>query len=147
MKPPAGCTAMAMGWKVSGNMATPKIVPAPNNSRTQLKSVIARVKPSPMPSPSSMEASGGFLKAKDSARAKMMQFTTISDINTPSVSYRSGKNACITISTTVTNVAITITKAGMRICSGIMRRNSEITRLENTSTNVVAKPIAMPLVA
>ena len=147
MKPPAGCTAMVMGWKVSGSMATPKIVPAPNNSRTQLKSVIARVKPSPMPSPSSMEARGGFLKAKDSARAKMMQFTTISDINTPSVSYRSGKNACITISTTVTNVAITITKAGMRICSGIMRRNSEITRLENTSTNVVAKPIAMPLVA
>ena len=70
----------------------------------------------------------------------MMQLTTIREINTPSVSYSAGRKACITISTTVTNVAMMTMKAGMRIFSGMRLRKSEITRLEKTSTNVVASP-------
>ena len=108
---------------------------------------MARVKPRPMPSPSMMLGSGGFLNAKDSARAKMMQLTTIREMKTPSVSYRSGTKACMTISTIVTKVAMMMINEGMRIFSGIRFRRSEMTRLEKTSTKVVARPMPMPLEA
>ena len=57
---------------------TPKNVPAPSTSRKSPISVSEQVKPIPMNSPSSAESSTGFLLAKDSARAKMMQLTTMS---------------------------------------------------------------------
>ena len=75
INPPAGCTAMAIGSNHSGMKRVPKMVPEPSNSRMQDKSVIASVKPNPMPRPSAALRSGGFLKAKASARAKMMQLT------------------------------------------------------------------------
>ena len=57
--------------------------PVPRSSRTQAMMEIARVKPRPMPRPSTAEARGPFLLAKASARASIMQFTTISGINMP----------------------------------------------------------------
>ena len=58
-------------------------------------SVSASVKPEPMPRPSTAESSTGFLLAKASARARMMQFTTIRGMKMPRLSYREGRKACI----------------------------------------------------
>jgi len=44
----------------------------------------AKVKPSPIERPSIAEGSGGFFEANASARARMMQLTTISGMNSPS---------------------------------------------------------------
>ena len=71
-------------------------MPEPISSRTAEISVSDTVKPSPMPRPSVMEASGLFLDAKASARAKMMQLTTISGINKPRLDARSGRKALST---------------------------------------------------
>ena len=68
----------------------------------------ARVKPSPMPSPSTAEGSTRFLEAKASARARMMQLTTMSGIKTPSDLESSGKKACSSKSTAVTKPAMTM---------------------------------------
>jgi len=87
----------------------PNIDPSPKSSRIMPSSVSARVKPIPMPIPSIKEWKGLFLEAKDSARASIIQFTTISGINKPSASYRAGVKACISISTIVTKDAITTT--------------------------------------
>lgn len=54
-----------------------------------------------------MEASGGFLEAKDSARAKMMQLTTISGMKSPRLCDSEGRNASRSSCTMVTNVAMT----------------------------------------
>ena len=60
-----------------------------------------------MPRPSTTEGSGLFLEAKDSARAKMMQLTTISGMNRPSDAERSGRKASSSSCTMVTKVAMT----------------------------------------
>ena len=57
--------------------------------------------------PSTAADTGLFLLAKDSARARMMQLTTIRGINTPRLSAMSGKNAWSSRSTMVTKPAIT----------------------------------------
>ena len=62
----------------------PKIEPLPNISRTEPMTVSDRVKPRPMPMPSSTESNALFFEAKASARPRMMQFTTISGMKTPS---------------------------------------------------------------
>ena len=59
------------------------------------------------------------MKAKDSARAKMMQFTTIRGMYMPSALDRSGRNAFSSRSTMVTKEAITTMKDGMRTFSGM----------------------------
>ena len=53
----------------------------------------ATVKPAPMPKPSAILRSGPFLDAKDSALARIIQFTTIRGINAPSAEERSGRYA------------------------------------------------------
>ena len=52
--------------------------------------VSERVKPRPMPTPSSIESKAEFFEAKASARPRMMQFTTISGMKTPSDAYSAG---------------------------------------------------------
>jgi hypothetical protein len=68
----------------------PKIAPLPRISRTAPTAVRESVKPKPIPTPSSTESSGVFFEAKASARPRIMQFTTISGMKTPSASYRGG---------------------------------------------------------
>ena len=62
----------------------PNTVPAPSNSRMMPMASSAAVKPTPIPRPSTMLGSTGFLLANISARPKMMQLTTMSGRNTPS---------------------------------------------------------------
>ena len=50
-------------------------------------------------------------------------------------------------SATVTKVAITMMKVVMRTCLGIRLRSEETSRLEPTSTKVVAAPMASALMA
>ena len=97
--------------------------------------------------PSAKDATGPFLKAKASARAKMMQFTTIKGMYTPSASLRSGRYALSSISTMDTKEAMTTMKAGMRIRSEMIFRSREISKLEQISTAVVARPMPMPFMA
>jgi hypothetical protein len=47
----------------------------------------------------------------------------------------------------VTNVAITTMNAGIRTLSGMRFLRRDITTFEHTSTNIVAKPIDIPLMA
>ena len=58
------------------------IVPAPISSLNAPRIVIATVKPSPMPRPSNTDGITGFFDAYDSARPRIIQFTTISGIYT-----------------------------------------------------------------
>ena len=60
------------------NLCIPKSEPAPINSRTQPRRVSASANPKPIPRPSNALAIGVFLQANDSARPRMIQFTTIS---------------------------------------------------------------------
>ena len=60
-------------------------------------SVSVAVKPMPMPKPSSTLGNTGFLEANISARAKMMQLTTMSGKNTPNASSRAGVKAFTSI--------------------------------------------------
>ena len=57
---------------------TLKNVPTPMISRTRPMTVIAAVKPKPMPMPSKNDGIMPFFEAYASARPKMMQLTTIS---------------------------------------------------------------------
>ena len=107
-------------------------------------SVMAKVKPSPMPRPSAMLSTGGFLDAKDSARAKMMQLTTISGINMPSACDKSGRNALSSMSIIVTKDAMMMMYAGMRTLSWMMLRSRLMNRFEKISTAVTARPMPMP---
>ena len=66
------------------------MAPLPRISRTAPITVSASVKPRPMPTPSRIESSGEFFEAKASARPRMMQFTTISGMKTPSAPYSAG---------------------------------------------------------
>ncbi len=128
-------------------MDTPNILPLPNSSRTEPKIVSAIAKPNPIPKPSIMDENGLFFEAKDSARPKTIQLTTISGINKPNDSNNAGTYASIAICTMVTNVAITTIKAGMRTLSGIRFLINEITRFDITNTKVVANPIPNPFEA
>jgi hypothetical protein len=65
----------------------------------------------------------------------------------PSVAYSPGTYACITIWSNVTKDAITTINEGIRTISGIRFLISEITTFEQISTNMVASPIPMPLIA
>ena len=60
-----------------------------------------------------------FLEAKASALPNIMQFTTIRGIYIPRAEYSTGRYACITISSIVTNEAIITIKLGILIISGI----------------------------
>ena len=80
--------------------------PVPSTSRTKAINIIASVYPIPIPIASSRESNTLFLEAYASALPRTIQFTTISEINTPKVSYNSGSNASDSIFTIVTNVAI-----------------------------------------
>jgi hypothetical protein len=59
------------------------MTPVPRGSLMIEIAASASVKPRPMPSPSMIDAPGPFLDAKASARARMMQLTTISGTKTP----------------------------------------------------------------
>ena len=63
----------------------PKNEALPSSSRTSPRTVSERVKPSPIPIPSSAESATLFFDAKASALPRTMQFTTISGINIPRV--------------------------------------------------------------
>ena len=63
----------------------------------------------PWQMPSRAAGSTLFLEAKDSARARMMQLTTIRGMNTPRLSAMSGRNAWSSRSTMVTKPAMTTT--------------------------------------
>jgi hypothetical protein len=75
----------------------------------------------------------------------MMQLTTIKGIKTPIDSDRSGKYAFITRSTMVVNAAIIIMNMGIRTEEGITFLKSDMTISEKRITNVIARPIPMPL--
>ena len=93
----------------------PKTVPFPKNSRTIPIAVSATVKPKPIPIPSNIESKGLFFDAKASARASIIQFTTISGIKSPRDLSRLGTNAFKIICTIVTKLAITTINAGILI--------------------------------
>ena len=99
---------------------TPKNSPAPKSSLTAPIAVSATVKPSPIPRPSNMDGMTGFLEAKDSARPRMIQFTTISGIYSPSAAYRLGMNPSSSSSTMVTKEATITMNAGIRTRFGII---------------------------
>ena len=75
----------------------------------------------------------------------IIQFTTMSGINTPIDSDNEGKYACIIKSTIVTKVAITIIKIGMRMESGISFLNKLMMISLITKTKVIAVPMPNPL--
>ena len=105
----------------------------------------AKVHPSPMPRPSANESDIPCWNAKASARAKIMQLTTMSGMKMPSTSWRPGTNAAMIKSTVVTNVAMTTTKMGILIFSGVTFLRADIMIFEPTRTNVAARPIPIPL--
>ena len=77
----------------SGMMRIPNSEPAPIISLTAPSVISANEKPSPVPIPSNILATGLFLQAKDSARPRIMQFTTISGIYMPSDLFIAGRKA------------------------------------------------------
>ena len=104
------------------------------------KSVRDRVKPNPMPIPSTIEARGVFFEAKDSALPRIIQLTTIRGINIPRLSYSAGTYASIIIPVIVTKVAATTMNAGILTCFGAKSFIRDITRLEHINTKAVASP-------
>ena len=76
-KPPGGRMAIIIGSIKAEVTGSPKIVPAPIISRMAPIRTRVAVKPMPMPSASRMEGSRVFLLANISARARIMQLTTI----------------------------------------------------------------------
>ena len=77
--------------KSSGKIRKLKIVPLPKSSRKIPSIVSPSVKPNPMPIPSQADAKGVFFAAKDSARPRMTQFTTIRGMNKPRDLFTSGR--------------------------------------------------------
>ena len=94
-----------------------------------------------MPMASTMEARGPFFEAKASARPRMMQFTTISGMNSPRLWWRLLTKASRVMSTRVTKVAMTMIKQAIRIFEGMTLRSMDTRMLEQTSTKVAARPI------
>ena len=70
--------------------------------------------------------------------------TTIRGINMPSLRKSGYVYACMRSSTTVTNVAMIITKHAILTLDGITFRNEETSILEQTKTKAVASPIPIP---
>ena len=70
-------------------------VPAPRISRIEPRNVKAMVNPRPIPMPSNADAITPFLDANASARANMIQFTTIRGMNMPSDLLSSGAKPSI----------------------------------------------------
>ena len=102
MKPKALAPAPLMAGKPG--MAMPANAPPAKNSRTMPIRQRAPVKPRPIERPSSALYSGGLQEAKLSARARMMQLTTMRAMNACMVSYRSGRKRRMTICTMMTKV-------------------------------------------
>ena len=77
---------MTHGWKLEPKSGMPKNVPEPRISRTPPSATRPIAKPTLMPTAFRTEGSTGFFEACASARARMMQFTTINWMNAPSAS-------------------------------------------------------------
>ena len=103
------------------------------------------VYPSPMPSPSSAESNTPFLLAKASARPRIIQFTTISGMKTPSAESRLGAYALISIWMIFTSVAMITIYTGIRISDGVILRIREMITLDMINTTITATPIPMAL--
>ena len=67
-----------MGSMTPTRMGKPSSVPAPKSSRMPDMRTSVRVKPTPMPRPSSAASFTGCFEANTSARPSTMQFTTMS---------------------------------------------------------------------
>ena len=89
MKAPGANTKTRMVLASSGRNLQLNTLPLPRISLMAPRMVRAKVNPSPMPAPSSIDGHTGFFDANASARPSTMQFTTISGMNSPSVSYMS----------------------------------------------------------
>ena len=124
-----------------------KILPLPNISLTAPNAVKAIVNPIPIPKASTIDENKLFFDAKASARPNIKQFTTINGMNIPNCSYKKGINASKTISTIVTNDAITIMNAGILTLLGICFFIKDTTMFDMRSTKRVAIPIPKPLKA
>ena len=144
-KAPGDITKIAIGSKSVPKRGKPSHVPAPSISLTDAISIIANANPAPIPRPSIIDEIGVFFDANASALPKIMQLTTINDMKFPNDLLNAGKNPAITISTNVTKDAMTIIKIGIRIFAGTPFRMSEMTKLEQTNTNVVAALMPMAL--
>ena len=77
-KPPGGMMNTVMGSTMPRRIGKPSRVPAPKSSRMADMRTSVRVKPAPMPRPSSAASFTGCFEANTSARPSTMQFTTIS---------------------------------------------------------------------
>ena len=85
MKAPGAKTKINAPYS-SGKITALKIRPVPKNSLTEPSIVRAKVNPSPIPTPSRSESNGVFFAAKDSARPRTIQFTTIRGMKSPRLS-------------------------------------------------------------
>ena len=65
----------------------------------------------------------------------------------PRASYKNGRYACSTISTTVTKEAIITINAGILTLSGMIFRSREIIALLSASTTIVVSPMPSPFMA
>lgn len=146
MNAPGGSTNKSM-FVVSGSMLIPNSVPLPSSSLTMPNRVRANVNPMPQPIPSRMLSNGEFLHAKASARPRIMQLTTMSGMYIPNAAFIEGRYAARSICNMVTNVAMTTMKTGILTLSGVRFFISDMTKLEHISTNIVANPIEIPLMA
>ena len=77
----------------------------------------------------------------------MIQFTTISGMKIPRLSFRLGIYACNTNCTIVTNEAMITMYAGIRTLSGISFRSREIMKLLIVRITIVVSPMPSPLIA
>ena len=105
----------------------------------------ARVKPIPVAIPSKKDSIGPFFDANASARARIMQFTTMSGMNSPRDASIEGKYAFIISSTAVTKPEIITIYDAILTSFGIILRRSEINRFENARTTMTDTPIPRAL--
>lgn len=125
----------------------PNIEPLPNSSLIKPSVVKPKVNPNPIPIPSNIESIGVLRLANDSALPRIKQFTTMSGMNNPRLSYNEGRYACMQSCNKVTKEAIMTMNAGIRTLSGTTFFNRDITALEHIKTNIVQSPIPIPLIA
>ena len=142
---PAGAMKISAGLPMSVIPPVPSedanTLPVPRSSLMKPITVRAHVNPAPIASPSTTEARGGFFEANASARARMMQLTTISGIKSPRDADIAGKNALRRSSTAVTKPEMTTMNAAIRTCGGIIFLRSDMKRFENVSTAMTATPM------
>jgi hypothetical protein len=125
----------------------PNIEPLPNSSLIKPKVVNPKVKPNPIPIPSNIESIGVLRLANASALPRIKQFTTMSGMNNPRLSYNEGRYACMQSCNKVTKEAIMTMNAGIRTLSGTTFFSKEMTAFEQIKTKVVHKPIPIPFMA